>query len=256
MKVNNKILSIPPYISTSWKHVASLYTRNNSLFVHLTDNSTIEIPNLDDATVNNIFNIHSLTIERPFPPQSQGMVGFTSADPKAGQMLMSQLMSNPQGMSSIEMPFRLNLSGDPEDLNASSIFQHNAAQKATPDIPDEILMKIISITKIVAPEEVISTFPKPEPHCNCVHCQIGRTIHPTKEEDKIPSLEATPVVEEEAVTDEELLFPSWRIARAGEQLYTVTNPDSGEVYNVHLGTPVGCTCGQTNCEHIIAVLRS
>ena len=40
-------------------------------------------------------------------------------------------------------------------------------------------------------------------------------------------------------------------------LIVVTNPlDANEHYNVFLGDPIGCTCGQKNCEHIRAVLNS
>jgi hypothetical protein len=35
------------------------------------------------------------------------------------------------------------------------------------------------------------------------------------------------------------------------------NPlDHKEHYNVFLGDPIGCSCGNNNCEHIQAVLKS
>jgi PhoH-like ATPase len=49
----------------------------------------------------------------------------------------------------------------------------------------------------------------------------------------------------------------WGIEQTAEQLYKVTNPlDANEQYNVFLGTPLGCTCGLKNCEHIRAVLNT
>jgi hypothetical protein len=63
--------------------------------------------------------------------------------------------------------------------------------------------------------------------------------------------------QEEMVSDEELKFRSWDVVQTGEKLYLVCNPiDSKEHYNVYLGEPIGCTCGQTHCEHIRAVLNT
>ena len=62
---------------------------------------------------------------------------------------------------------------------------------------------------------------------------------------------------EEIVSDAELHFREWDIKQLEKQLYNVTNPlDTTEHYQVFLGTPLGCTCGKTNCEHIRAVLNS
>jgi hypothetical protein len=48
MRINNKILSIPPYISTSWKNIASLYLdvkdAENILVIVLAQGTSIEIP--------------------------------------------------------------------------------------------------------------------------------------------------------------------------------------------------------------------
>jgi hypothetical protein len=66
-----------------------------------------------------------------------------------------------------------------------------------------------------------------------------------------------PLEEIEEVSDEDLKFRDWEIKQTAEQLYTVTNPlDANEHYNVFLGSPLGCTCGDKNCEHIRAVLTS
>lgn len=250
MKINSKILSIPPYISALWMHVASIYTKNDCLFVHLTDNSTVEIPHLDEMTIDNIFKAHALSMEKPAHPHLPELKQMLA--PGISNPLSAQL---PPGMSIVEMPFQLNLTGSPEDIGASSIFQHNPLQQATPDIPNEIIEKIISVAKVVAPDDLIASFPKPEPHCNCVHCQIGRTIHPDSAHEVVQVLDEV-VVQEEPISDADLQFQKWKISRTGEQLYAVTNPDTNELYSVHLGSPVGCTCGEANCEHIVAVLRS
>ncbi len=91
---------------------------------------------------------------------------------------------------------------------------------------------------------VSEAFPKPEPHCNCPHCQIARAMHGIEKQEL-----------EEPVSDEDLKFRDWEIKQTGEKLYSVTNPiDPSEQYTVFLGEPVGCTCGHSHCEHIKSVL--
>ena len=62
---------------------------------------------------------------------------------------------------------------------------------------------------------------------------------------------------EEEITEDDLKFRNWDIRQTADKLYAVTNPlDENEHYSVFLGTPLGCTCGEKNCEHIRAVLNS
>jgi len=92
--------------------------------------------------------------------------------------------------------------------------------------------------------------PKGEPHCNCPYCQIANAMQGT-----VSEVEEKEV--EEEVTEDDLKFREWDIKQEGDKLYIVTNPlDADEHYQVFLGTPVGCTCGQKNCEHIRTVLSS
>jgi hypothetical protein len=87
------------------------------------------------------------------------------------------------------------------------------------------------------------------PHCNCFHCQIARVLKPNKED--------TQQNEEQEISAEDLQFEQWIITHTGDQLYSVINKlDDSEQYNVYLGEPIGCTCGQTGCEHLLAVLKS
>ena len=59
------------------------------------------------------------------------------------------------------------------------------------------------------------------------------------------------------ITPEELQFKDWEIAQKDGKLYHVINPlDKNEYYDVFLGDPIGCTCGNKNCEHIRAVLST
>lgn len=229
MMINQKILSIPPYISTAWDNVVSLHMKGGHLMVSLKDGEVIAIPNLSGEQIEQIFSFHSKFLESDFSRQS-----VTHTASKKGML-----------------PFHFAI-GTPESF--ASVLQHQPEQKNAPDLPPEILAKITAITKIIAPDDS-QHFPKPEPHCNCMHCQFARALQKGSEGEK-EVLESTLLIEEE-ISLQDLSFSQWEITQAGEKLYTVINRlDSQEKYSVYLGHPIGCTCGGQNCEHIVAVLKS
>jgi hypothetical protein len=238
MKITPKILSIPPYLSARWSQVHSLYMRERDLIICLADGNIVSIPNLTPHEIEAIFAAHSVFSEtqqeqpKPFLPM-QGVTG--------------------QNIENVAMHFNL------DNIEAfSSAFHHNPEHAHIPNLPPEILTKIAAIAKIVAPGE-IQNIPKPEPHCNCPHCQIARAIHEEFATGNTSSKNPeTPFgKEEEIVNDKDLVFQQWEIIQIGDKLYSVINRlDSAEKYNVFLGEPVGCTCGVAGCEHILAVLRA
>lgn len=245
MKINQKIFSIPPYISTCWSNVSALHMNGMMLVVSLIDGKTIEIPGLTPPVIEGIFAMHANFLEEK---DSNNLLV-----PQVPTSVMHQFTEMfPQDPQS-DAHFRLTISSLDE---LGSVMHHNSQQSNAPNIPQEILEKIVSITKIVAPEDL--TLPKPEPHCNCTHCQIARAL--TQPSDSQPALQEALVHKEkneEIVSEKELAFQQWDIAQTGNQLFTVVNRlDPQEKYNVFLGDPVGCTCGKSGCEHIIAVLKS
>lgn len=226
MKVNNKVLSIPPYISTSWQNVASLHVENRQshplLVINLHSGAHIEIPQLDFPLIDAIFNAHAKFLE-----QEQLSISFKGPFPPG-----ALAMGGPAGMESI------------------GFVQHNPDQKDAPELPPEVLSKIALLAKTMSPQDLAS-LPQAEPHCNCPHCQITRAMQEAIQN-------GDPVLsDEEAVTEEDLRFRTWDIHKAADKLYVVTNPlNEKEKYNVYLGNPVGCTCGENGCEHVQAVLKS
>jgi hypothetical protein len=190
------------------------------LFVSLTEGAVIQIPNLPRALIDSIFAAHSAYLERH-----------------------AAIKDKPE---SDHFPFRIGFSSMD---GIATAMQHNPAQADGPDIPREILEKIGGITKILAPEE-LAGLPQPEPNCNCMHCQIVRGIHESLNNALLPA-------PEELVTAEELHFPEWDIKQIDDKLYSVSpRLEPEKKYQVFLGEPLGCTCGQSNCEHILAVLKS
>ena len=220
IKIDDKILSLPPYISTSWKNVISLWQEKKPsgpvLIIDLTSGNRVEIPNLDHALLEKIFHAHTRYLE-----QEHNSEKFST--------------------SIVALPFPL-----PNLANLTSILEHNSQQSNIPDLPAELLEKISMVTRNLIPEGA-SVFPQAEPHCNCPYCQIMRAL---QQEAQQPLDNSS----EEAVSDDELLFRTWDIKQEGSYFYSVTNPaNPKEQYSVFLGEPSGCTCGQNNCEHIQVV---
>jgi len=224
--VNTKILSIPPYISTSWKNVALLNVEMKEgapvLVITLTNGKIVMIPHLEKPFLSTVFAMHA---------QSMELDGKVSPAREAEEKLSIPLSLSGLGIEHLE-----------------AFLQHRPEAADAPDLPQEILGKLSALSKMLGIEDP-SLFPKPEPHCNCFHCQIARALH-NKEPQEAEKAE-------ESVTEGDLTFRLWNIQQTADKLYTVTHPeDEKEQYRVFLGSPLGCTCGKNNCEHLQAVLRS
>lgn len=236
IKISEKILSIPPYISTNWSSIVALHMQGDLLAIKLNDGTVVTIPNLPKDALEQIFNHHAAYLEK-------GNSNFPESN---FQPLAGQIKDNPLNeiFDQTTPSFRLGF-GSVDGLG--NVMQHNPQQSDAPDLPPEIVQKIGAISKILVSEELV--LPKAEPSCNCFYCQIARAINPSQ---NLPIAET-----HEEVTEADLHFQQWDISQTGDKLFSVTNhSDENEKYNVFLGEPLGCTCGKQGCEHIIAVLKS
>ena len=250
VKIDEKLICIPPYISTTWDQVTFLQSEKDAetllftLVIHMTEGKCVRIPNLDSSLIDIAFAAHINYLDRKGIPSTQQK---GADENKTIGALLQQLT----GLSTDQltnMPIRFGIGGL-EGMPGMEVLQHNLSQANAPEMPPEILEKISSMIKMMTNGDSLA-FPKPEPHCNCPHCQVARTIHNIAKNEEPQELDRP-------VADEELTFRDWDISKKGENLYLVTNPlDSREQYNVFLGTPIGCTCGESHCEHIKAVLYS
>ncbi|MDX8430406.1 MAG: hypothetical protein SNF33_01160 [Candidatus Algichlamydia australiensis] len=233
MKFTKKILSIPPYISTSWKNISALHIHEGKLLITLQSGATIELPELETDILEQIFIAHAEHLESlPEKPKK----------PKPEM--------RPDSNVAFAMPFKFGIEGLE---GMGNVFEHNQSQSGAPDLPQEMLERIAKITEALG-SEATEAMPKAEPHCNCFYCQVARAMQGKEKELVHPEFDGS---DSEIVTDDELTFSEWKIAKVGEQTYEVQNPLSlEERYRVHLGSPVGCTCGEKNCNHIRAVLSS
>lgn len=229
MEINKKILSIPPYISTSWNQVTSLYVKEEAgkpvLMVALNTGSIVEVPHQSEKTIGAAFQAHAESLKSPI--REQQPTSFPSNDLQGG------------------LKFQLPIGN--QFAQFGEMMQHNSNNMHAAPLPKSVLDKIQEMAKALGMDS--NVFPEPEPHCNCPHCQVARAIHKPANENSVD--------EEDIVTDEDLKFRDWEIEQTNDKLFNVTNPlNHEEHYQVFLGKPVGCTCGQAHCEHIRAVLRT
>lgn len=243
MKIDDKTLSIPPFISTSWKNITAIHTKGGVLMISLVNGENIEIPHLKPDVIELIFNYHALYIEKESIQQNPSSQPFSNKKSPFFQQA---------GSGGTEGTFKFDLSGAGiESLGAA--MHHNPAYANAPNLPDEILNKVATLAKLMSPDEV-AAIPKAEPHCNCLYCQIVRAL---THEQAVSKEESHDHHANEEVSEEELQFTEWDITLTGDNLYTVVSRlDPEEKYSVYLGNPVGCTCGKEGCEHILAVLKS
>lgn len=243
MKINKKMISIPPYISTSWNYVDGLYMKGATLVITLFGGESVNVPGLKPEIIEAIFAAHAESLEQEVTQMPDSKT--------------EHLMGLPFNPSLFSQAFPLLGTGDTAfQFGISSMdgigsaMQHNPAQSDAPDLPLEILQKIGAIVKIVAPEEIVSGGTAFH-DCNCPHCQITRAISTSLDEpEMIHVTEAKPQLPQ--------IPERFQIQQSSENLYTVIDNDdtSRTEFKVYLGNPIGCTCGKEGCAHLIAVLES
>lgn len=228
MKITPKIFSVPPYLSTTWKNISSLHVKEEGgafrLVVVMHDGPVVEIPGLGRSDIHTIFEAHArfaeADSEEQHPVKTEESLSFTLPFMKDGKQLS-------------------------ESFGASA--QHNPDQSDLPPLPEAVLKKISAIAQAFG-ADTLPNFPKAEPDCNCMYCQVMRAVQGEN---------VLPAEIEEEVTAEDLKFRNWEVRQTADKLYIVTNPiDQNENYSVYLGEPIGCTCGSKSCEHVRAVLST
>ncbi|EPP35033.1 hypothetical protein CP10139811_0269 [Chlamydia ibidis] len=241
VKINDQLICIPPFISARWNQIAFIESEEEetkglaTLKLHLVSGKTTVIPNLDQSIIDIAFHEHLRHLETSQTLKDD----MPRDDDKVGTLvnIIQQISKNADItlFSPKHLASPLFSGSNPIEM----ILQHAPEHKDHPDAPADVLEKMAAIIRTLTGNNPI-LLPKPEPHCNCIHCQIGKVI-----------------LEEEnmTVTDQDLSFRTWDIVQTGDKLYVVSNPlDPQEQFSVYLGSPIGCTCGEMHCEHVKAVL--
>ena len=227
MKINSKYISIPPFISTPMNNVLSIQMDKNSLVICLKSGAQVTLSNLPSSIIESVFKAHEEFMENGSQSNSLSLESLgVNFNPLSGGIL-----------DGIE--------------NINGMMHHDGSQKDAPNLPSDMITKISTMAKALGLDKGAFTLPEAEKHCNCPFCQVTRALHGE------PFLKEVETLQEEVIPEDELKFREWDIEELAEKLYQVTNPfDKTEKYQVHLKTPVGCTCGKSNCEHILAVLNT
>lgn len=252
MKINQKMLNIPPYISTSWKNIIALYVDGQQdkpmLNITLSNGTCVHIPNLQSCVVEAIFSMHSQYLEqeqsRKIPPQ--GILGIIPGIDLANNPGLTEDPEMLQNLTIFLKTLTASFKGMLPGIDL--LLQHNSQLTEAPVLSKDVLEHIFSFLKSLDDGSILNGFfVKPEhPHCNCPYCQISRFAQNQEAEEL-----------EEEVSDKDLKFKTWDIEQTGNKLFAVTNPfDMHEKYSVYIGEPIGCTCGEMRCEHIHAVLSA
>lgn len=235
IKINDKVICIPPYISTGWSFIAALRTQDGSLVVQLIDGENVFIPGLDRQTIESVFMHHAGYLEKE------------EIDSRISDENENKISGFPELFNKDSL-VKFTFNGAFPD-HPAEFMQHNPDRRDAPDLPEEVLLKISAISRIIVPSSDFIV-PQPEVGCNCFHCQIGRALRSSKDPSGGEDLK-------EEVREEDLQFRQWDIVQSDNRLFSVVNRlDDHEKYTVFLGEPVGCTCGKTGCEHLLAVLKS
>jgi len=267
MSVTHKALHLPPFISTSWAHVVSLHMEQEDheslLVVTLTNGAQICIPSLEDSLVRRIFRVHAEVIEQTARAPSTGASLSSTAPP---DMLLHPLTE--KVLAGDQQPSSHGDSAGPMTLPASQasilddlplhpealaeleghLLEHQPILADHPPLPTLLLQRMALMGRFLHPS-LVAQLPRAESGCSCPFCQIHRVLH-----GEPPDTALSPG---EEVLPEELQFRSWEVKALGDHQVEVSNPeDPTESYQVFLGDPLGCTCGQPKCEHLRAALQA
>jgi hypothetical protein len=249
MKINHRVLHIPPYISCRWNEIASIgvETHNDEILLHiqLLSGSKVTVPNLTQDQIDLIFKMHVQHLESAAEEEEEFK--------KMKELpFFSNLFQAPPMDANVATSFGTPIAFHLDANDPAALFQgHNPAFYNSPPLPKEILNKIVIIAKAIGGDMVKDV--EPVDLCNCFFCQIARALHQERAEESKPHVPKN--------LPKDLLRggidPEWMVEEIGTNLYKVTSRDEPSViYQVYLGNPIGCSCGSNRCSHIIAVLKT
>ncbi|NDE63904.1 MAG: hypothetical protein EB053_06075 [Chlamydiae bacterium] len=249
MKINHRVLHIPPYISCKWSEIASIGVESiegqNVLHVQLLSGARAIVPNLTQDEIDLVFKMHVQHLEAAAEEEEK----FKNVKEIP---FFSNLFQPPPMDANVATSFGAPISFHFDATDPSSLFQgHNPQFANSPALPKEILDKITLIAKAIGGEMVKEV--EPVDLCNCFFCQIARALHNERKDEKKPHIPKN--------LPKDLLSggidPEWMVEEVGPHMFKVTSRDEpGILYQVYLGDPLGCSCGSNRCQHIVAALKT
>jgi hypothetical protein len=150
MMCDDSIFSFPPYLSTTWEHVAAVSMHpSGRVEIALNNGSCVLLPDISPDQTDAIFQCHKRYLSKKISTEGRVIQKF--------------------GMG-LEIPG-----------SGAIPLQHNPLEAGGSHLPEEFIEKLAEITKATLPKEILSDF-TPEPHCHCTFCEIARAANPGVEE--------------------------------------------------------------------------
>lgn len=238
MKIGPNNLHFPPYISTSWDQVKLITADETKLTITLVSGREVHIPELEAEVIEAVFDAYQ---EYRESIDTEASAEHTQSTGNEVQDLFSGLQNLIKNFKGMPVQFGVGIEG------LESLFENLPNEKPSP----ELIKQVQQMTKMMGINP--NDLPRPEPHSQTAYSQILRAI---RNEEEVSTPDHPDLPSEEEVYEEDIAFQQWLIKKTGDNLYDVINKlNPNEVYQVYLGNPVGCTCGESGCEHLLTVLR-
>lgn len=149
MIINKQILSIPPFISTSWRDVELLLSDGHStLNIYLKNGTLVKISNLQKDDLDLIFKVHQDILLTPEQPHIPSLID----------------------------PLLFSFSGP--------LLEHDPDLKDASPLPDEVKIKLKSLLEGFPKLDKIK-LPEVHSDCNCPFCQVMSLIQDDENDDDI-----------------------------------------------------------------------
>lgn len=149
MIINKQILSIPPFISTSWQDVELLLSDGHStLNIYLKNGTLVKISNLLKEDLDLIFKVHQDILLSPSQPEIPSLID----------------------------PLLLSFSG--------SLLEHDPDLKDASPLPLEVKTKLKSLLDEIPKLDKIK-LPDIHPDCHCPFCQIMNLMQDQDHDDEL-----------------------------------------------------------------------
>lgn len=241
-------------------------SEDGALVVALTNGTQVRLEHLSSEVVHTIFNAHALFLEEEAAREEE----------EEDEENENKGAARAEVEFSVQTPFTMGQM-DESSGDAMKIFmEHDPSRSLGPLLPEAVLKRVSALAKMFLPPDMIPLDASHE-NCRCPFCQIVRALsglpQPILEEgeEKRKGLELResprekkgkedrkePSAGRESEHGKQKGDSPWTIQQVGDQMYTVTEKAHPEhVFQVSLATPVTCSCGEPNCVHIIAVLKS
>lgn len=260
MRITDRYFSFPPHIVCCFDQICCIEGKKVaeellSLKVFLINGHKVQLPDLEENVAKKLFDayqrfhdnrqilrVHLRSISQA---ETKEELQANSSKQAESQDPFSSIFRPAPTLFSAEQLFGPSPFGPPMEQMARHL-RHNPEMKDLPSLPKDILERIANAAQLLLshPEDAKKA-PEPEIGCQCVHCQIARAIQQGLEHGYEP------------VTNEDLRLSTWHIKPIEDSRYLVENTlDPSHCHLVALKPSISCSCGDQNCQHIEAVLRS